>query len=73
MPTPTGMLKVGERIRHTSGLGIVYVVTRRHGSRVNDYSIQFRREDGKPIAGRTEGWLHNTDWMLRHRGWELAP
>ncbi len=72
MPTPTGMLKVGERIHHNSAPGFVYVVTRRHGSRVNDYSIQFKREDGKPlISGKIEGWLHNTDWMLRHRGWKV--
>jgi hypothetical protein len=76
MPTPTGLLKSGDRFYHGDEPHIVYTVVSRSG---NDdmYSILFRREDGKafPFGGgparRQHLMVGPIRWKFEHLDWKL--
>jgi hypothetical protein len=76
MPTPSGKLKKGDRIRHVKS-GTVCVVEERLG---NDmlYSVRLRREDGEqfpPSSGKSRSGytilMTEAGYWLGH-GWEMA-
>jgi hypothetical protein len=74
MPTPAGLLKVGDKIADPDGT--VYIVTERLGNS-RDYAARIRREDGRNFTtgearGRPSGLFLNAAWKLRH-GWSLVP
>ncbi len=69
MPTPTGMLKHGDRIYHKEHPDRIFVVVQRYGNRRNNYSITYRNDDRTPVRVR---WLTETDWQMRHNGWRVV-
>ena len=53
MPTPTGLLKVGDVIKHIA-TGTVCVVTERLGNDIN-YAVRIRNEKGERFKGNKKG------------------
>jgi hypothetical protein len=74
MPTPSGLLKAGDRIKHSSD-PTVYVVTRRLGNDIS-YAVRIRREDNRPFNHNgfidKEHLFNEFDYALRHLGWSLV-
>lgn len=77
MPTPSGLLKTGDRLRYKES-GVVCVVTERHGQSKADYSVTLVREDGEPFAhdhwpyARKEVKLGEAHyWVFMSGRWEV--
>ena len=70
MPTPTGLLKPGDIIRHKD-TGEECVVTERLGNDIS-YSVRMKKRDGSKFANRrSESILTTAGWWIKH-GWELV-
>lgn len=73
MPTPSGLLKPGDRPRHRE-TGDVIVVVERLGNG-KDYSIKAKREDGKTFDNGRDVRLFTEMhyWLTMARTFELLP
>lgn len=79
MPTPTGLLKAGDKVRHKES-GRVMVVVRREG---NDaiYSVILKPADGQPLPKNIYNTVYGEPGCFRlletaywlGRTWELVP
>lgn len=82
MPTPSGMLKAGDRLWHDTDRGIIYRVVSRSGNSLPDYSVILEREDQRvlpPSSARLSTNLKQMRlteahyWVFMHRtGWHLV-
>jgi hypothetical protein len=78
MPTPNGLPKKGEKIKHIPS-GAIYEVIQREGSSV-DYSIIVRQLDGDTTHPHHHPYGYPADhmritemrWMMNHHLWEVV-
>lgn len=72
MPTATGLLRRGDRIRHRETRVVCEVLERLGNDAV--YSVRVRRLDGKsfPSTGTPERIMTEIAYWLT-QGWELVP
>ncbi len=68
MPTPTGMLKAGDKIQGPDS--VPCVVMQRRGNDIN-YAVKMQRVDGLRFrCGKHEVFLLEAGWWLKH-GWKI--
>jgi len=75
MPTPSGLLKAGDLLRHKDDPQVTYRVIYRTGNE-RSYAVMMERTDGQPFRTnghlKTQGFLLNAEWNMRHNGWSLV-